>query len=631
MMLMRRRSAIKTFDLETYETLVAYNGDILFEWDLVTDHFYATANLFDIFGYMPPSEDFSKTIENSRNIHPDDKAIIKEYFETIQYNFHDLTNRKYYSCLELRIRNAYHKFIWCKVRLAAHYSSQNLPYKISGMITDIDFDKKHQELLIRQAQSDALTGLYNRSSAASFIEETLKKTTKGYSHALILIRFEGLREINAHFGYLFGDAVISDLSSGIRRYFLQSDIVARFGDNDFAVLMTNLSSGFALNENLESLILSLRRSYQSGDDEYAVSVSIGAALYPAHGESLDALLSSARQALSYARSGSKNEYALYRDKMPEAALVEEPEAPPEAPVETPIEKKSFDENLPEYILKILYNTADSDAAIRMLLQVIGKKFDVSRAYVYERSDDGGVYVKSFDWSCPGEASRHKAADEIPAEFADRCYGAQPHKHLLLLNDLSPLGAEEAAQFQKRGVKSCLQARIMESGVPRGWVGFDECRAEREWTPYEIDIAAFLADVLMAFFLKHRAAKKLERAKTGIVRMLHAIDACLYVVDRYSYDVLFMNGKLNAQIGRAESSEGKCHQLIFHSDTPCKDCPMAKLSLEDRRAADEYYDEPSKRWFKRNAAKIDWNDNPDCCLMQLEDISLKKEIEFMPMN
>lgn len=628
---MARQSAIKKFDLETYETLVAYNGDILFEWDLVTDHFYTTPNAFDIFGYLPTGEEFSKAIEDSQNIHPADKHIIKEYFETIQYNFHDLKNRKYYSRLEIRIRNAYNKFIWCKFRLVAHYSAQNLPYKISGMITDVDFDKKHKEQLLQQAQHDLLTGLYNKITATRLIEEYLSKANPENTYALILIDIDGFKAINDHFGHLFGDAVISDLASSLKQYFLKSDIIGRIGGDEFAIFTANVGSIGAFKEKLAMLIGLLRRVYRSGDVEYKISASIGIALYPAHGKTFEVLFSNADQALYYVKNHGKSDYVFYRDKMPKT-LHQETQENDERLL---AEKKSFDENLPEYIIKILYNTQDSTAAIQMLLEVIGKKFDVSRIFICERNADGEYYTKTFEWQNREAALLGEAEKEIPADLVESIFYASRHCHSFACSDLNTLSAPQIAYFKSVRTQSFLYCRIVESGVTKGYIGFDECRKERVWASYESDIVSFLADVLLAFFPKNRVVQKVEPIDTdnnsSLVRLLHTIDSALYIVDRYTHDVLFVNSTLNNRLGAERASGDKCYQLIFQLDQPCKTCPMQDLSPSCRRSEDEFYDKKRRCWLKRSASRIEWNHTLDCCLLQLHDITAQKDLEFMPMN
>lgn len=616
---MQDRHITKKFDLETYETLVAYNGDILFEWDLITDRFYTTGNLFDIFGYMPADRAFSQALVTSKNIHPDDKHIIQEFFETIQYNFHDLKNRKYYACLEIRIRNAFNKFIWCKIRLAAHYSAQNLPYKISGMITDVDFDKQHRETVLRAAQSDALTGLYLQSAAASFIEDRLKKSAPGRTHALILVGIDGLDAVTAQFGPLFGDVAVCDLAASVKRQFLKSDIISRSGKDQFAIFTTNVASVFTLREKLDGLMATLRRAYQSeSNGVFKIAADIGVALYPAHGETYDTLLTKAARALDYVKKNGKNEYAVYQERMPKTPFAEGAPTPPPR-------KKPFDANFYEYLARLLYATADSGAAIGLLLGIIGRKLDLSRACIYARKDDGTAYALSFAWHAKDASALDENSKELPADLVDSLYRRPDRKESVGCATLDALTPEYAARCRANKTMAFLQSRVIARGKAQGFVCFEECRRERAWSPDEIDIQAFLSDMLAPFFLSRGAERNAARSTANSAELLDAVDAHLYVVHPSTYDILFINKKLRAARAKEACGENetiKCYQRLHQKNEPCADCPLKTPTRGS--AGEETADARINHRPNQTAATITWNTQPNCRLIQVDDWVLKAD-------
>ena len=509
-------SAIKQFDLETYKTLVAFNGDILFEWDLVSDRFYATPNLFDIFGYMPPSYNFTNTLEKSKNLHPKDKQIIKEYLENIQFTSHDLKNKKYYSKMEIRIKNIYRKYVWCKIQLVADYSPQNMPYKISGMITNIDFDKKHQETLLTQAQKDLLTSLYNKSTTQKFINDWIfDKKTLTKAGVLVLIDLDGFKTINDHFGHLFGDAVIADTATIINSHFLESDIVGRMGGDEFTVFIKEVSSIANLKSKLKNLNLKLMRSYQSQNTTYDISASIGVALYPAHGKNFEELFSKADQALYYIKEHGKNDFMLYRERLPKTLHKEE--LPDDL---MSLSNRSFDDNLLEYIFKILYTTKDIPAAIKMLLAVIGKKLKVSRTLIYRKNLDCQCYEKVFEWhesNITDLASTYEKINTLSIDSLDQ--SIKPH-HIFICKNTDYLKAKINTNFISSNTQAFLHSDLVKDHQVYGFIRFDECSYEREWTSYEISIINFLAEVLMTFIEKQDYLMKLNESYFLISSLLN---------------------------------------------------------------------------------------------------------------
>lgn len=603
----------KQFNLETYEALVAFNGDILFEWNLENDRFYTTPNLFDIFGYMPPDENFTAALEKSENIHPEDKIVIKEYLNSIQFTPHDLTNRKYYSKMEIRIKNIYRKYVWCKVQLIATYSAQNMPYKISGMITNIDFDKKHQETLLSHAQKDTLTGLYNKGTTQKLIDEWIKdKQLLNKAGVLALIDLDGFKEINDHFGHLFGDAVIADTATLIRSHFLASDIAGRIGGDEFLVFIREITSIVELKEKLKQFIGKLNRTYQSDNTAYTVSASIGASLYPAHGKTYDELFAKADQALYYIKQSGKNELMLYREKLPKTLYKEKT-------AETIACGRSFDENIIEYIFKIFYNTKDHYAAIKMLLAVLGKKLSVSRTFIYLKSPDGHRYEKTFEWHDAGVSPIDPRLNQIDAAIIDGLYQLLEQENLLICNDIQRLHSMEREYFESAGTKAFLHARMIHGDEPQGYIGFDECRCRRDWSPSEISLVNFLTDVFMTFISKHRLANELQAAKNGFASLLAHLDARSYIVDPKAHALIYRKDKEKPCPGETGAALTHCYEEIYHLNEPCESCPLTLLAGGAQIPA-----EGAPGCKTGNIHKIKWINGQEYCLIHREAADAPKK-------
>ncbi len=92
--------------------------------------------------------------------------------------------------------------------------------------------------LAQALHQDPVTGLYSRRHLLRRIDEELSRTQRyGGQFALVFLDIVGLRRINAVFGHSMGDAVIEAVSEVLRRSFRGSDVAARFGDDEFAVLL----------------------------------------------------------------------------------------------------------------------------------------------------------------------------------------------------------------------------------------------------------------------------------------------------------------------------------------------------------------------------------------------------------
>lgn len=92
--------------------------------------------------------------------------------------------------------------------------------------------------LAQALDRDPVTGLYNRKHLVKRLHEEISRAERyGGIFALVFLDIVGMREINAAFGHGMGDAVIEAVAGALRRSFRGSDVAARFGDDEFAVLL----------------------------------------------------------------------------------------------------------------------------------------------------------------------------------------------------------------------------------------------------------------------------------------------------------------------------------------------------------------------------------------------------------
>jgi diguanylate cyclase (GGDEF)-like protein len=154
-----------------------------------------------------------------------------------------------------------------------------------------------QTELSNLALKDELTGLYNRRGFLALAERQLKLARRsGRSLLLFFIDVDGLKEINDLFGHAEGDAALKCTAEALETTCRDSDIIARFGGDEFAVLAIEASgqSEATIRERLTEFLSST--SGQASD--YKFSVSLGAARFdPWNQTSLRDLIAEADQAM----------------------------------------------------------------------------------------------------------------------------------------------------------------------------------------------------------------------------------------------------------------------------------------------------------------------------------------------
>ena len=163
-----------------------------------------------------------------------------------------------------------------------------------AIVRDISQRKQSEALIQTLAITDQLTGLYNRRGLLTLAEQQLKmveRTKRGL--LLFFADLDDLKQINDKLGHQVGDEVIVEAARILKEVFRKTDIIARFGGDEFAVLAPEASGEYAAMVE-KRLHDQLALHNADADRPYKLSISIGVAYCnPARPCSLDEMLSCA--------------------------------------------------------------------------------------------------------------------------------------------------------------------------------------------------------------------------------------------------------------------------------------------------------------------------------------------------
>ncbi len=177
-------------------------------------------------------------------------------------------------------------------------------------------------LLEHQARRDPKTGLFNASYFEVAVERALGEAkAAGGPMSVLLADLDLLREINNAHGHLAGDAVLRGVGSVLQEHVRAQDVPARFGGEEFAVLLPDTVHAEALEiaERLRTAVAAARFSSGTADTELQATVSIGVASYPEHGTGADQLIHRADLAVYRAKLQGRNRVNPATDD-PQASL-----------------------------------------------------------------------------------------------------------------------------------------------------------------------------------------------------------------------------------------------------------------------------------------------------------------------
>ena len=180
-----------------------------------------------------------------------------------------------------------------------------LLYYLFSMIDRVE--KKRRLELFHQARHDDLTGLLNR---AGLIEQIHSRIDHREPFSMVLVDIDNFRGINDRFGQDFGDRVLAEWSRALRQAAGDEAVVASLGGDEFAVV-TNQTDPERLSEYCWHLLAETGSGLQRGPLNLQLGASIGAAMFPANGNSFSSIVRSAHLALHRAKK-NRNEVCLFR-------------------------------------------------------------------------------------------------------------------------------------------------------------------------------------------------------------------------------------------------------------------------------------------------------------------------------
>jgi diguanylate cyclase (GGDEF)-like protein len=169
--------------------------------------------------------------------------------------------------------------------------------------------------LKEEARTDPKTELANMKHWNQLAQAEVERARRfGRPLSVVLADFDLLRDVNNRYGHLMGDQMIRRVADAIRASLREYDVPARFGGDEFAVLMpeTTLPEAMAVAERIrrgvEAIVL------KSGDGVVPASVSIGVALFPAHGRTASDLLAAADRAVYQAKALGRNRVWAFAER-----------------------------------------------------------------------------------------------------------------------------------------------------------------------------------------------------------------------------------------------------------------------------------------------------------------------------
>ena len=200
--------------------------------------------------------------------------------------------------------------------VCVNYVSQNGNNYMVAVVRDITERKTDQQLIWRQANFDALTGLANRCMLNNRLTECLQKSLRTQrSVAVLCLDLDHFKDVNDKFGHASGDKILIEVANRIKSCVRNTDIVARMGGDEFTIVMEDIDNHKDTTRIATQIIEQLSKPFTSGLIKSYLSASVGIAFYPKDANTTELLLKYADQAMYVAKSLGRKRYHLFNQSI----------------------------------------------------------------------------------------------------------------------------------------------------------------------------------------------------------------------------------------------------------------------------------------------------------------------------
>ena len=184
--------------------------------------------------------------------------------------------------------------------------------EIACFVVDLSQNKQAQEKLNHLAYHDALTDLPNQVLFKDRLKQAIALSRRSDQlQAVMLLNLDRFKTINDSLGYVAGDRLLQSVAQRLTSCVRESDTVARFGGDEFAILLTQIPRAQDAANVARAIKQSLDQAFLFEDQEIFVSSSIGISLYPHDGRDTAGLLKTAGAALDRAKVRGGNNFQFY--------------------------------------------------------------------------------------------------------------------------------------------------------------------------------------------------------------------------------------------------------------------------------------------------------------------------------
>jgi diguanylate cyclase (GGDEF)-like protein len=293
-----------------------------FELDLESGELMGSAEFWALYSIEHPGRGKPPS-ELAERLHPEDRRSV---LEAVRGSLE--TGAGAHLDHRILLPDGTERFFQTQFHIVRHADGR--ARRLEGTVQDLTERRRTEQQIRYLAYHDGLTGLGNRLMFSERVELAIRQSRRNRTKlGVLFLDLNDFKRINDTLGHGVGDELLREVADRLVRGAREiasreldqgfEPAVARLGGDEFTVLVTDLRDVGDLALVAEHLLHVLHRPYRLEQNEIVINASIGIATWPADGERVETLLSSADSAMYHAKAAGHNSYQFYDASMNEVA------------------------------------------------------------------------------------------------------------------------------------------------------------------------------------------------------------------------------------------------------------------------------------------------------------------------
>ena len=407
---------------------------------------------------------YMKYLQDNSSVHPEDRWIIKDFYQG---------KIRGEAIVRILMGKKMTKLLFQVLPMEGTDPSVCLPI----LAKDITREKDREALLEQQAMKDSLTSLYNHFFGKELINEYLKNKDPYATCGMMVLDVDYFKHANDIYGHLFGDQVLVELAHLLVQMFDEKDVIMRAGGDEFVIFLKDISHATLVKKGMQ-LVKAVRDLHFEGKD-YAITCSVGICFLKENmsGYTYNQLFENADWALYRAKENGRNRY-VFCDNLQWFELLEKDNS-----TKQNIDIRYLHNDIISTAFEIFEKTSSFSAAMKLLMEVIGYRFQLDRITVIRTDIKEKNAGKQYQWvSDSAPEVLNEPGSFTKDDFLTLFQSYDEYQTTVLQYDNMGMYSPEGAALLMQGeAKTVLYAAMYLEGKYTGAISYVVCREKRYWS------------------------------------------------------------------------------------------------------------------------------------------------------